>query len=195
MKGNVRIENEELLVRNLSKGSILAFNTLFRFYSSKLYRFINGYLRSPEESEEVVQEVFLTLWEKRTELKDELSLRSYLFTIAFNVVKKHFRSKSYLKKYLDSGLWSDINMDTTGTIDYNSVYSFIKDLIERLPERRKEIFIRSRFEGISIAEIAQELGISHKTVENQITAALKFLRQNLDREFFPVLLFLYLFVF
>ncbi len=195
MKGNVRIENEEQLVRNLSKGSILAFNTLFRFYSGKLYRFINGYLRSPEESEEVVQEVFLTLWEKRTELKDELSLRSYLFTIAFNVVKKHFRSKSYLKKYLDSGLWSDINMDTTGTIDYNSVYSFIKDLIERLPERRKEIFIRSRFEGMSIAEIAQELGISHKTVENQITAALKFLRQNLDREFFPVLLFLYLFVF
>jgi len=195
MKGNVRIENEEQLVRNLSKGSILAFNTLFRFYSGKLYRFINGYLRSPEESEEVVQEVFLTLWEKRTELKDELSLRSYLFTIAFNVVKKHFRSKSYLKKYLDSGLWSDINMDTTGTIDYDSVYSFIKDLIESLPERRKEIFIRSRFEGMSIAEIAQELGISHKTVENQITAALKFLRQNLDREFFPVLLFLYLFVF
>lgn len=195
MKGNVRIENEEQLVRNLSKGSILAFNTLFRFYSGKLYRFINGYLRSPEESEEVVQEVFLTLWEKRTELKDELSLRSYLFTIAFNVVKKHFRSKSYLKKYLDSGLWSDINMDTTGTIDYDSVYSFIKDLIESLPERRKEIFIRSRFEGMSIAEIAKELGISHKTVENQITAALKFLRQNLDREFFPVLLFLYLFVF
>lgn len=195
MKGNVRIENEEQLVRNLSKGSILAFNTLFRFYSGKLYRFVNGYLRSPEESEEVVQEVFLTLWEKRTELKDELSLRSYLFTIAFNVVKKHFRSKSYLKKYLDSGLWSDINMDTTGTIDYDSVYNFIKDLIERLPERRKEIFIRSRFEGMSIAEIAQELGISHKTVENQITAALKFLRQNLDREFFPVLLFLYLFVF
>jgi len=195
MKGNVRIENEEQLVRNLSKGSILAFNTLFRFYSGKLYRFINGYLRSPEESEEVVQEVFLTLWEKRTELKDELSLRSYLFTIAFNVVKKHFRSKSYLKKYLDSGLWSDINMDTTGTIDYDSVYSFIKDLIESLPERRKEIFIRSRFEGMSIAEIAQELGISHKTDENQITAALKFLRQNLDREFFPVLLFLYLFVF
>lgn len=195
MKGNVRIENEEQLVRNLSKGSILAFNTLFRFYSGKLYRFVNGYLRSPEESEEVVQEVFLTLWEKRTELKDELSLRSYLFTIAFNVVKKHFRSKSYLKKYLDSGLWSDINMDTAGTIDYDSVYSYIKDLIERLPERRKEIFIRSRFEGMSIAEIAQELGISHKTVENQITAALKFLRQNLDREFFPVLLFLYLFVF
>ncbi|MGQ9621296.1 MAG: RNA polymerase sigma-70 factor [Bacteroidales bacterium] len=195
MRGKVRIYNEQNLVRNLSKGSILAFNTLFGYYSSRLYRFVNGYLRSPEESEEVVQEVFLTLWEKRADLRDGLSLKSYLFTIAFNVVKKHFRSKSYLTKYLNSGIWSDFDMATSEEIDYNSIYNYIKDLVDRLPARRKEIFVRSRFEGMSIAEIAKELGLSHKTVENQITAALKFLRENLGREFLPALLFFYLFIF
>ncbi|HOU30728.1 MAG TPA: RNA polymerase sigma-70 factor [Bacteroidales bacterium] len=188
------IENEEFLVRSLSKGNILAFNTLFKEYSGRLFRFANGYLRSEAEAEEIVQEVFTIIWEKRKDLKDELSFKSYLFTIAFNIIKKHFRRKAYLAEYLNSEIYSDLDISTTDKIDYDSVCDFIRKLVDRLPDRRREIFIKSRFEGLSIKEISEELGISHKTVENQITAALKFLKENLKREFLPAVLFFFLFI-
>ena len=65
----VTLKNEPLLVRNLSKGNLLAFNTLYKEYSGRLYRFAYGYLKSEEEAEELVQEVFTRIWEKRTDLK------------------------------------------------------------------------------------------------------------------------------
>ncbi|HRT47934.1 MAG TPA: RNA polymerase sigma-70 factor [Bacteroidales bacterium] len=188
------IENEEFLVRSLSKGNILAFNTLFKEYSGRLFRFANGYLRSEAEAEEIVQEVFTIIWEKRKDLKDELSFKSYLFTIAFNIIKKHFRRKTYLAEYLNSEIYSDLDISTTDKIDYDSVCDFIRKLVDRLPDRRREIFIKSRFEGLSIKELSEELGISHKTVENQITAALKFLKENLKHEFLPAVLFFFLFI-
>jgi len=188
------IENEEFLVRSLSKGNILAFNTLFKEYSGRLFRFANGYLRSEAEAEEIVQEVFTIIWEKRKDLKDELSFKSYLFTIAFNIIKKYFRRKTYLAEYLNSQIYSDLDISTTDKIDYDSVCDFIRKLVDRLPDRRREIFIKSRFEGLSIKELSEELGISHKTVENQITAALKFLKENLKHEFLPAVLFFFLFI-
>ena len=92
------LENESLLIRNLSKGNLLAFNTLYNWYSNRLYRFALGYLKSEAEVEELVQEVFTIIWEKRTGLKDELSFKSFLFTIAFNLIRKHFRTKAYLSE-------------------------------------------------------------------------------------------------
>jgi RNA polymerase sigma-70 factor (ECF subfamily) len=85
-------------------------------------------------------------------------------------------------------------MQTSQKITYDSLYQYITELVNQLPERRKEIFIKSRFEGLSIKEIAEKLKISHKTVENQLTDALKFIRTNLNRENIPVILFFFLFI-
>ena len=82
--------SEARFVYNLSKGNLLAFNTLFNEYSGRLYRFAYGYLKSEDEAEELVQEVFTIIWEKRAELKEELSFKSFIFTIAFNIIRKHF---------------------------------------------------------------------------------------------------------
>jgi len=187
-------EKESLLIYNLSKGNLLAFNTLYKEYSGRLYRFALGYLKSEDEAEELVQEVFTIIWEKRTALKKELSFKSFLFTISFNIIRKHFRTKVYLSEYLKTGINDDLDMHTSQKIAFNSLYQFITELVNQLPCRRKEIFIKSRFEGYSIKEIAEELNISHKTVENQITDALKFIRTNLNRENIPVLLFFILFI-
>jgi RNA polymerase sigma-70 factor (ECF subfamily) len=188
------IKNESQLVHNLSKGNLLAFNTLYKEYSGRLYRFALGYLKSEEEAEELVQEVFTKIWEKRANLKEELSFKSFLFTIAFNIIRKHFRTKVYLSEYFISGKSDDIDMQTSQNITYDSLYQYISELVNRLPNRRKEIFIKSRFEGHSVKEIAEELQISHKTVENQLTAALKFIRTNLNREKIPVVLFFILLI-
>jgi RNA polymerase sigma-70 factor (ECF subfamily) len=85
-------------------------------------------------------------------------------------------------------------MQTSQKITYDSLYQYITELVNQLPERRKEIFIKSRFEGLSIKEIAEKLKISHKTVENQLTDALKFIRTNLNRDNIPVILFFFLFI-
>ena len=176
------IENGVQVINNLSKGNLLAFNTLYKEYSGRLYRFALGYLKSEEEAEELVQEVFTKIWEKRADLKEELSFKSFLFTIAFNIIRKHFRTKAYLSEYLKTGISDDMDMQTSQKITYDSLYQYITELVNQLPERRKEIFIKSRFEGLSIKEIAEKLKISHKTVENQLTDALKFIRTNLNRE-------------
>ncbi len=190
----VTLRNESLLVRNLTKGNLLAFNTLYKEYSGRLYRFALGYLKSEEEAEELVQEVFTIIWEKRSELKEELSFKSFLFTIAFNIIRKHFRTKAQLTEYFKSGLIDDTDVQTAQRVSYDSLYQYITKLIDQIPQRRKEIFIKSRLEGLSIKEIAEELNISHKTVENQLTDALKFIRTNLNREYLPAILFFALFV-
>lgn len=193
MKNN-QIENEALLVKSLSKGSILAFNTLFRKYSGYLFRFAYKYFKSEAESEELVQEVFTIIWEKRADMKEELSFKSFLFTIAFNIIRKHFRTKAYLSEYFKSGISADLDMQTSQKVTYDSLYQYINEIVNQLPGRRKEIFIKSRFEGHTIKEIAEELKISHKTVENQLTAALKFIRANLNRENIRIILFFILFI-
>ena len=185
--------SEARFVYNLSKGNLLAFNTLFNEYSGRLYRFAYGYLKSEDEAEELVQEVFTIIWEKRAELKEELSFKSFIFTIAFNIIRKHFRTKSYLSCYFKSLVYDDMDMQTTQDINYDSLYQYVNELVEKLPLKRREIFIKSRFEGLSINEIAETLHISHKTVENQLTDALKYIRTNLNRESLPVILFCFLF--
>lgn len=177
-----QINDETQLVLSLSKGNLLAFNSLYRKYSNRLYRFALGYLKSEDEAEELVQEVFMKIWEKRAELKKELSFKSFLFTIAFNIIRKHFRTRSYLAEYLKTGISETSDMHTSQKITHDSLLEYIARLADLLPQRRKEIFIKSRFEGKSIKEIAEELNISHKTVENQLTDALKFIRINLNRE-------------
>jgi RNA polymerase sigma-70 factor (ECF subfamily) len=160
----------------------------------RLYRFAYGYLRSEELSEELVQEVFTRIWENRKSLKYDYSFKSYLFTIAFNIIKKHFRREACISEYFNKRIAEDFDLETTKKITYDSLYQYVSTLVDQLPERRKEIFIKSRFEGLSIKEIAVELKISHKTVENQLTDALKFIRKNLKSENFPVVLFLSLFI-
>jgi len=186
--------NESLLVRELSKGNLLSFNTLYNEYSKRLYRFALGYLKTEEEAEELVQEVFTIVWERREKLKEELSFKSFLFAIAFNIIRKHFRTKAHMADYFRSGVVNEADTQTSQEISYESLYQYIAKLVDQIPLRRKEIFIKSRFEGLSIKEIAAEFNISHKTVENQLTEALKFIRTHLNRENIPVVLFFTLFL-
>ena len=184
-------DDEPKFVRELSKGNLLAFNTLFRRYSGRLYRFAYGYLKSEAEAEELVQEVFTIIWEKRETLKDDLSFKSFLFTIAFNIIRKHFRTRSYMAEFLKTEIKPDFDIQTPQKTNYDSLYHYLNKLVNQLPGRRREIFIKSRLEGLNIKEISEELNISHKTVENQLTDALKFIRVHLTRENSAIFLFFY----
>lgn len=181
-------------MKDLKKGDVLAFNDLFRYYGQRLYHFSYRYLRSEPDCEELVQEVFTRVWEKRSELNEDLSFHSYIFTIAFNIIRRYFRSRALASTYYESKVLEDFNIETTEKINFNSLKSQLDSLVSMLPSRRKEIFTKSRFEGLSVKEIAKEMNISKKTVENQLTEALRFIRSHLTKEHIAGLLFFYLFV-
>jgi RNA polymerase sigma factor (sigma-70 family) len=97
--------------------------------------------------------------------------------------------------YLTSGISSDIDTQTFDNITYDSLHKYLIEIVDKLPARRKEVFIKSRFEGMTIKEISTELNISHKTVENHLTDALRFIKANLQKENLFLGLFLFLFIY
>ena len=183
------------LVERLQKGDVEAFDLIYEKYSGKLYAFGLKYLKSTEEAEELVQSVFLKLWENYKILKKELSFKSYLFTIAYNDICKLFRKRNYRQKFIDDTLYenSQFSSEIEEGIDYQSVLEQVEQIVNKLPEKQKTIFLKSRQEGKSTKEIAEEVGLSPGTVDNYISESLKFIRSRLRKENMPVLLLFSLF--
>jgi RNA polymerase sigma-70 factor (family 1) len=170
------------LMENLQKGDPEAFDLIFKRYGDRLYGFAFKYLKSREEAEELVQDVFLKIWENRKNLKQEGTLRSYLFTISYHNMCRLFRRRNYQEKLARELVHSgEETISIDEKIDYRSVMEQVDQLIEQLPARQKEIFILSRKEGKSSKEIAEELKIVPGTVDNHISEALKFIRKQLGK--------------
>ena len=186
---------EQQLVSLLQGGSPFAFERLFENYSQKLYRFSFSYLKSETEAEEIVQDVFMILWENRHHLRSDTSFQSYLFTIAFNAIRKHFNKKSRDEKYAASILdyLASENASIETNPDYELLVTKLEQLIGQMPDRRKKIFIKRKQEGISVSEIAKSMDISPKTVENQITEAMNFLKKAFEKDHIMGMVFLYIF--
>lgn len=184
------------LVERLQTGDVEAFDMIYAKYSAKLYKFGLKYLRSAAEAEELVQSVFLKVWENYKGLKKELSFKSYLFTIAYNDICKLFRKRDYLRKFIVDTLAENpqFSHKIEDGIDCQSVLERVKQIINKLPERQKTIFKKSREEGKTTKEIAAELDLSPGTVDNYISEALKFIRSRLHKEDLAILLFAALFL-
>ncbi|MCF6357881.1 MAG: RNA polymerase sigma-70 factor [Draconibacterium sp.] len=183
------------LVDNLNKGDLEAFDLIFKKYGDRLFGFALKYLKSKEEAEGLVQDVFLKIWENRKKLKKESSLKSYLFTIAYHNMCGVFRKKQIHEKFKDEvGFTKNHSVDLGEQLEYKSTLEHVDKLIEKLPEKQKIIFIKSRKEGKSTKEIADEMNLAPGTVDNQISKALKFLRKNLSDKNFGVLLFFAIFI-
>lgn len=183
-------------VQALKNGDVTAFDQLFRKYSERLFLFSKKYLKSDEEAHEVVQEVFLYIWEKRAELKPENSFNAYVFTIAYNRIKKHFNRKVLENKFKDEQLYLflDASGDLDREIDYKFLLEKVESIINELPERRRKIFRKRKYEGLPIKQIAADLNISPNTVENQLAAAQKQIQAELAKEKIAGLLFFGLFL-
>lgn len=187
--------NDIDLIKKLQKGDTEAFDKIYNKYAGKLYLFAMKYLRSADEAKELVQSVFLKVWENHKKLKEESSFKSYLFTIAYNDICKLFRKRNYRQKFIEETLYenSQSSIETEDGIDYQSVLERVQQIVDKLPERQKTIFLKSRQEGKSSKEIAAELGLSPGTVDNYISESLKFIRNRLRDKNLPVLLLFSLF--
>jgi RNA polymerase sigma-70 factor (family 1) len=187
---------EQEMIALLQKGSVTAFEKLFKKYGQKLYRFSHTYLKSNAEAEDVVQEVFLKLWENRAGLRTGTSFQSYLFTIAFNAIQKNFNKKAVQDKFRVV-LFENIAEQNSALEDQSDFEFLLRKLdllIDQMPSRRKEIFLKRKKEGKSVGDIALEMDISKKTVENQITEAMNYLRKSFSEDKASGELFFLLFI-
>lgn len=186
--------NELELVRKLKDGDPSAFDLLFVRYSSKLFYFVNKYLSSKEESEEIVQDVFLSLWRHKKEIRSEEAFRSYLYKIALNNIRNYFFRKQVREKHKQLIAHEYLTNSGDDEPDYEIVMRQVDRLIEQLPEKRREIFLLSRKEGLDVVEIARYLGISESTVKNQLSSAMAFLKSEAKKKGLSGLLYLFLFL-
>lgn len=182
------------LIKLLQKGNIASFDLLFERYSPKLFGFAFRYFKNETDAEELVQEVFVKVWENHRSLKTELSFKSYLFTIALNQIRKHFNKKNVSFRYIKNLHDNPEVSPPTISDDYESNLQQIYQIIDQMPERRREIFLKSKIEGKSAKDIASELNISPGTVDNQVSEALRFIRNHLKADNLGLSLFAILFI-
>lgn len=168
------------LVKSLKNGDISAFDRLFQQYYKKVYLFARGILKSHEDAENIVQEVFIKIWEKHKELDENKSFESFIFTITYNasisLIRKRLCKKSFFEKWYKRTCYE---MEVVIESDYSDLNERVERLVDRLSPRRGQIYKMSREEGLTYKDISIKLGISVNTVENHMAASLKFLRQHL----------------
>jgi RNA polymerase sigma-70 factor, ECF subfamily len=179
------ITDEEKLVLKLKGGDVKAFEILYAKYSFKIYNFCLKLLPSSTEAEEVVQKTFISLWDQRRQIDEKRSFGSYIYTIARYIAYKTFRRLLSEKINIDHFIENEeVFQETTGNdVYYNELVEVLDKIIDRLPAKRKEIFRLNRIEGLTYKETAQKLGISENTVDTQMRASLKFLKEEYNKFF------------
>ncbi len=188
----VQLPDIEILM-SIRQGNEQVFEQLFRQYYTSLCRYAYSIVKDLDDAEEVVQTVFVTIWEKRLDFEINLSLKSYLYRAVHNHCLnrlKHNKIKEAHQEYV--GYFGEQHYEAvTEVIERNELEIKIKDAIEKLPEQCKIIFKLSRFDELKYQEIANQMGLSIKTIENQIGKALKIMRLELA-DFLPVIIFILL---
>jgi len=175
--------------QNLDKN---LFEQLFREHFVQLCHFAQGFIYDQDEAKEIVQEVFTNLWLKKEEITTEKSIKSYLYTSVrnrcLNFIRDHKKFQSQLLDVDIADYDMQIENDPSGISDLETK---INIAIDKLPEKCAEVFKLSRFEEMKYKDISEKLNISIKTVEAQISKALKHLREEL-KEYITVLILLIL---
>jgi RNA polymerase sigma-70 factor, ECF subfamily len=157
------------------------FEELFRTYYTDCVRFAFSYMETAAGAEDVVQQVFLKLWEKKEEIHIHTAPKSYLLTAVRNTAISAIRKA---RPSLAVEHAADISGVTSVTIETRELEAKIVEVVKSLPEKCREVFVLSRQQQLSYKEIAATLGIAEKTVENQMGKALKILHQHLDKLLF-----------
>ncbi|MCY1633432.1 RNA polymerase sigma factor [Marinifilum sp. D737] len=172
------ITEERLLNQRIAERDKNAFRLLFDTYHAQLFRFAECYVCSPDIAEDIVQEVFIKLWEN-PKIKISRSLRSYLFFMVKNACIDHLRSmKLEDKKKLKLAEAQIVSESISVNID-SEVSLKIKHAIDELPAQCKEVYCLSVYSGLKHAEIAEEMGISVNTVKVHVFRAKKILKERL----------------
>ncbi|MBL4561500.1 MAG: RNA polymerase sigma-70 factor [Labilibaculum sp.] len=184
--------NENDLIVRLNANDQFAFEVLFYKYKNKLKGFVIKLAPSQVDSDEIVQKVFIKVWVQRTKIDPRKSFSSFLFTIAKNEVIDQLRSSISKRIYfMGHEAIADLNISDQSVNETQlELEQKVTELIKKIPERRRQIFELSRYDGLSYKQIAKELNISENTVDTQIRKSLNYLREELRKIKILLLIFL-----
>jgi len=179
----------EQLMTTLQAGDITAFEMLFRTYYQPLCNYAYTFVQDRDEAEEIVQATFLSVWEKRDKLDIHTGVRPYLYAMVRNAALNILKHEKIKQQHVDLELAvADRSVESvTRTVLASELETRIHKALEKLPEQCRLVFKLSRFEELKYAEIADQLNISIKTVENQMGKALKIMREQL-KDYLPLFL-------
>ncbi|WP_294479831.1 RNA polymerase sigma-70 factor [uncultured Bacteroides sp.] len=169
------------ILLKIKEGDTEAFASLYDCYWMKIYNFAELYIITPYEISEVVQDVFVKIWESRDSLDSEKNFDGFLFMITRNIIfnysRKYFNELNFKMTVLKS---VENSYDIEEELDAADLKNCIDLLISQLPPQRQRIFRMSRDENLSNKEIADICAVSEKAIERQITLAVKFIKDNLS---------------
>ena len=170
-------------IRKLKAGDQVAFKAIYDCFSHKAFSMAIKFGLNQEDAKEVVQDVFIKLWNHRSALNEHLSLKAYLFAITKNTLINRQKKAAYeiaYKKYLEK---QDLNvfLGTENDFFYADLEQLAETVIDQLPVQQKEIFLLAKKENLPNKEIAEKLNLSLRTVENQVYRATKKVKESLRK--------------
>lgn len=174
--------DEDWLIR-LSEGSNEAYERLFSTYWPKIYTLVKMLVKSAVQAEDLTQEIFIKLWDRRSELHEVNNLEAYLYRIARNASLDFLKKRVLVTENLENliGFLKDDSLGPEQRLVYKDLEAFLEEGINALPSTIREVFILSRYQQLSHAEIAQQLGISIHSSKAYVVRALQALRLHMRK--------------
>ncbi len=174
------LTDDSALLIALKNGDQAALETLFRTYYERLCNYANTMLNDGDESEEIVQQLFIQIWEKRASMNISNSIQAYLHKAVRNSCLNKIKHNKVKRLHAEEVTALANHSEPSSSISLqNELQDQIKKAIESLPEQCRIIFKLSRFEELKYSEIADQMGLSIKTIENQMGKALRIMREKL----------------
>jgi RNA polymerase sigma-70 factor (ECF subfamily) len=169
------------LLRQIKEDNEVAFRFLFEMYFAPIYRFVSLYIKDKPVIEEISLDVFTVFWEKRKTIEIQLSLKAYLFQSARNRAINYIRDNRHLVS-ADGDNFIELS-EENNSLEVKELENLIEEAICALPQKCQEVFRKSRIDNLTNKEIASQLDITTKTVEGQITKALKQIKKHLSKSY------------
>jgi RNA polymerase sigma-70 factor, ECF subfamily len=184
------------LLKQLADDDKSALEELFNYFYPRLYNFSKAFLKLEEGIDDILQEVFIRIWQNRKKINNDETFNSYIFTITRNLLLNELRSRLNDQKTKEKILKKSVAEEflLSEQIEYQELKEKINGMVTELPERQQEVFILSRVEGLSHREIAKKLDIAEKTVEYHISQSIAALKKKLKELGLLGMLYFYFFV-
>ena len=190
MKGN--FESQSVLIEGLKQGNEGAYEYLVEHFHNRLCVYAHSLIRDDLMAEDIVQSVFVQVWEKRHKLKHDFSLENYLYKSVHNkFIDQYRKGKAVMaleKKYIEA---LELAVEEKDELQEQKILGILFNAIYELPPKCQQIFLMSKKEGLTNIEISEYLNVSKKTVEGQITKAFGILRENLGKKYETILMLIF----